>query len=788
MRISMHWLREWLELTESAEEIGHRLTMAGLELEAVEPAAPEATSVVVGKLLDVSPHPEADRLRLCQVDVGLPEPLHIVCGAANVAPDMRVAVALSGARLPGGIHIETHPIRGQVSEGMICSAAELGLEESSEGILPLPDHLEIGVDLRTALALDDFILEVDLTPNRADCLSMLGIARELAVLLDRPFRTPEIQPVPPVVDSFPQLRIEAQAACPVYAARRIEQLDTRAVTPLWMRERLRRAGVRPLYPAVDVTNYVMLELGQPLHAFDADLLGPEIQVRWGAENEKLRLLNGQEIEVRTGDLVIAHDQGPIALAGIMGGSSTAIGPDTQTIVLESAHFVAQAIAGRARAHGLHTDASHRFERGVDPTLPVYALERATALLLAITGGQAGPIVSNGEIPPTHQEKPIRLRLERIPRLLGMAFAAPRIEQILQGLGCRMVRVEPDWEVFVPRSRFDLALEEDLIEELARIHGYTKLPQTLPSGHIPRRSGTVEVLHQRKKLLANLGFFEVVSYSFIAPDWSDAFFPETSTRRLLNPISSDLAVMRAGLWPGLARIAAHNIARQQTDLRVFEYGLVFEHDPTGELRQENRLAGLLCGRLETESWQSQPRNVDFFDAKGVVETLLAAAGITVQFEPSLHPALHDGQSARLVFEGRPVGWLGALHPELVQRLDLLETFVFELDAQLLLRDPTPAFQPLSVYPAVRRDLAFVVDESVSAADILSTIAALQFEELRDVRLFDVYRGKNLGANEKSIALGLILRAFDRTLADAEVEQVTDAIMKALTVRMGARPRS
>lgn len=787
MRISLHWLREWLEIRETPAQIGHLLTMAGLELDALESAGLTFSGVVVGTVLQVEQHPEAKRLRVCRLDDGSDLPRTIVCGAANVAYGMRVALACPGARLPGGVNIERSVVRGIESDGMLCSAQELGLEEASAGILELPTEFSNGEDLWSLLALEDSILELGLTPNRADCLSMLGVARELSVLLNRPLQMPEIPPVTVASDRSVHVAIATPEACPSYAARFLGGVNPAAETPLWMRERLRRAGIRPLYPAVDVTQYVMLELGQPLHAFDADRLGPDVEVRWARATETLVLLGGREIQLSEQDLVIANSSGPVALAGIMGGETTAISADTRSIVFESAHFAPKAIAGRARAHGLHTDASHRFERGVDPTLPVYALERATQLLRDIAGGQAGPVVLGGDIPNAHAEEPVRLRAERIPRVLGIALARTEVQRILTGLGCRVQDLEEGWEVRVPRARFDLNREEDLIEELARIYGYERLPQTLTSRSVPQPLGVAGQLNQRKRLLADLGFFEVITFSFIAPEWSEAFFPRTGPLELTNPISSDLSVMRAGLWPGLVRAAQHNLARQQASIRIFEHGLAFvqrEH----ELQQENRLAGLLCGYAEPENWARGRRQLDFFDAKAVVEALCAAAGVRPEFSPALHEALHDGQTARISIDGQACGWLGTLHPGLRRRFDLPEMFLFELDAKWVTQEREIAFRPLSVYPSVRRDLAVVVDAAVSAADILDAIAHLQLADLRELRIFDVYQGGNLEKNEKSIALGLILRAYDRTLEEKDVETATVAILHALKARLGARPRS
>jgi len=669
---------------------------------------------------------------------------------------------------------------------MLCSAVELGLAESSDGLMDLPADAPVGADFREWLGLDDRILEVDLTPNRADCLGMLGIAREAGVLLGQPVQGPAIESVAPAVDDAIEVRVADEDACPVYAARMIRGLDPNARTPLWMRERLRRCGLRPLHPVVDVTNYVMLELGQPMHAFAADAVGPVITVRFGETGDRLQLLNGNEIEPGPQDLLIVGQDGPVALAGIMGGEHSAVTASTTRIVLESAHFSPRALAGRARVHGLHTDASHRFERGVDPTIPIYAMERATALILQIAGGSPGPVVHAGKIPTAHADDLIRLRRDRITHVLGLALGPTEVERVLAGLGCLVDAVDDGWQVRPLRARFDLTREEDLIEELARIHGYERLPQTLPPATAPVASAEQETIDRRKRELADMGFHEVISFSFVAPDWAEAFYPEVQGLALANPISSELAVMRPGLWPGLVRTAAHNLARQRSDLRLFEYGLRFVPDASG-LRQEARLGGLLCGRAEPEHWQASRRLVDFFDAKGVVESLLANAEGSVRFLPTAHPALHDGQSARVLLDGHGVGWLGALHPSLRERFDVPELFLFELDAVVLSHAHVPSFSSLSAFPAIRRDLALVMDQDVAAGEVLAAVAELDLPVLQETRLFDVYRGKGLGENEKSVALGLILRAFDRTLDESDVNSVTKAVVELLEARFGAKRR-
>ncbi|OOC10863.1 phenylalanine--tRNA ligase subunit beta [Thioalkalivibrio halophilus] len=787
MRISMEWLQDWLQIDETPRELGHRLTMAGLELDAIEAAAPVFHGVRVGRVISVEPHPDADRLRVCQVEAGEAEPLNIVCGAPNVYTGMVAPVAVVGAELPGEFRIKRSKLRGVASEGMLCSAREIGLAEDAEGLLDLPADLEVGSDLRTALGLDDHVLEVDLTPNRADCLGMRGIARECSALLDRPLQVRPAPAVEATLDRRVRVTVDDAQACPIYSGRILEGLDARAPTPLWMSERLRRAGVRPLSAIVDVTNYVMLELGQPLHAFDADRADEVIRVRRGGEGESLTLLGGEQtVELSARDLVIAGETQPLALAGIMGGAASAVDDDTTRVVLECAHFAPRALAGRAREHGLHTDASHRFERGVDPTLVPRAMERATELLLAICGGACGPVETVGDIPSTHDERPITLRAGRIERLLGVALDDGEVERILRALDCV---VEPGgdgtWRVLAPRARFDLEREEDLIEELARVHGYDRLPRTLP-GAVPPVTppGGLKALWEG---LTRRGFHEVISFSFIDREVSQRFYPEVEPLALANPIASDMSVMRPGLWPGLVSTAAWNTARQQYDLRLFEHGLRFVPGASG-LSQEPRLAGLLSGRAMPEHWETASRELDFFDAKGEVETLCGNLAEPLRFRAEKHPALHDGQSARVLAGEQPIGWVGKLHPSLAERFDLgAPVFLFDLDARTVSTDPVAQFRPLSAYPSIRRDLALVVQENVPAGDLLAAIGELELELLRDVRLFDVYQGKGLNPGEKSLALGLILQAFDRTLDDSDVTAVTDAVVAHLESRFNATLR-
>jgi phenylalanyl-tRNA synthetase beta chain len=789
MRISNQWLLEWVDHGLTPEELGHRLTMAGLELDSIEPAAPDFSGVVVGLVRQVAPHPDADKLRVCQVDDGSGESVQVVCGAPNVAEGMHVPFARVGAVLPGDFRIKPAKLRGVSSHGMLCSVTELGLAESSEGLMPLPADLAPGTDVREALGLDDVVLEVDLTPNRADCLGMAGVAREVAALTDRPLMVPGIPPVSAVVDDRFPVSIEAAEDCPVYAGRVVRGVDPGAETPPWMRERLRRGGIRSLGPLVDVTNYVMLELGQPMHAFDLARLDGGIAVRRARAEEKLVLLDGQEITLTGADLVIADENKILALAGIMGGEASGVGQDTRDVFLESAHFAPMAIAGRAREHGLHTDSSHRFERGVDPALPTRALQRATALLCGIAGGEPGPVVETTGAAPK-ETAPIMLRAARIARVLGAAIDEAEVTRMLSALGCHVEPMAGAWRVTPPSFRFDLAIEADLIEEVARVHGYDRLPAAVPplSPELGRMDEARVPLARLRHLMVDLGYQEAVTYSFVDPEWEGLFAPDHRPLGLANPISSELAVMRSSLWPGLVKALRHNLNRQQERVRLFESGLRFVTQDN-EFQQESMIAAVACGPLRPLQWGERARDLDFFDFKGDLENLLGFADGEVRFQASVHPALHPGQSAAVSLNGVPCGWIGALHPELLDRLDLdRAVFVMELSLAVVTRRSVPKFSEQSRFPAIRRDLAIVIDADCPAERVLSSVRELGIPSLRELVVFDVYTGQGVPVGRKSLALGLILQELSRTLTDEEVDEVIEGIIRRLEQDVGATLRA
>jgi len=791
MRLSEQWLREWVSPKLSSEAIAARFTMAGIEVGAIEPVAPGFEGVIVGEILSVASHPSADKLKVCRVDIGKGRELSIVCGADNAAVGLKVPVAMIGAALPGGVRVERADIRGVASEGMLCSEAELGLEQTASGLLVLGGEAPVGEPLRDFLKLDDVTFELELTPNRGDCLSVAGAARELAALTGAPQRKRTVRGVRARGKRRLPVAIRANKECGRYVGRVIEGIDANVLTPIWMRERLRRAGVRSIHPVVDVTNYVMLELGQPMHAFDLTCLTGGIEVRRARPRERLRLLDGKEIDVTTDTLVIADQSGPLALAGIMGGAASAVGAGTRNLFLESAWFSPGTIAGRARAFGLQTESAQRFERGVDPELAPIAMERATELLVAIVGGRAGPVIERRAAAQLPKRRPILLRRERIGRMLGKAMADVVVTTILKRLGMRVTSAAAGWRVTAPSHRFDVEREIDLIEELARVHGYDKIPAQRPllrmhAPQLPEGRGTTAKL---RSVLAARDYQEVITYSFVDPELQGLVGSTEEGPRLANPISADMAVMRTSLWPGLLKTIIHNRNRQLSRVRVFEIGRCFAGG-SAEVIQDSRIGGAIIGAALPEQWGSASRPADFFDAKGDVEALFALSGEPSEFsfERGDHPALHPGQSARLLRRGQAVGWIGRLHPALQSRLDLDEPPVlFEVDLEAVLRAKIPAFREISRYPSIRRDLAIVLPDDVSAKTLLEVAQRVAGNLLVDLQLFDEYRGKGIDSGRKSLALALTLQDSSRTLKEEEVEALMGRLVTAVESELGGTLR-
>ncbi|MCW8933962.1 MAG: phenylalanine--tRNA ligase subunit beta [Gammaproteobacteria bacterium] len=789
MKISQNWLHEWVNPQTDLEEFCATITMAGLEVDSIEPAAGEFTKIVVARVNSVEKHPDADKLNVCKVDAG-GEELQIVCGAPNVREGLIVACATIGAVLPGNFKIKKSKLRGVESSGMLCSEKEMGLTEQADGLMELPVDAPIGTDIREYLQLNDTIIEVDLTPNRADCLSVAGVAREVATLYKSDLNALETTKVAVGTDAKLSVSVTAKQACPRYTGRVIREVNTQATTPLWMVEKLRRAGIRSLGPCVDVTNFVMIELGQPMHAFDLDELKGGIQVRMANVGESITLLDGKEIKATENTLLIADEEKALALAGIMGGEKSGVADKTQHIFLEAAHFNPLAIAGKAREYGLHTDSSHRFERGVDPELPLQALERATELLIGICGGQAGPVVEQTSKADMPQRKPVQLRLERINRMLGIEFEAADIESILNRLGMQLKKQSGGWLVTAPSFRFDIAIEADLIEEIIRIHGYNNIPRKLPT-YQPTMKPLVEAeigLQRIKDILVERGYHEAISYSFVDPKWQAAIDPDIEPVKLANPISADLSVMRTSIWPGLLKAVSHNLNRQQPRVRLFETGLTFVKQD-GELVQNAKVSGAITGSIFAEQWSTEDRKVDFFDAKSDLEAILSAGGLNdVYFEKAQHSALHPGQSAKIFKKNQAIGWIGALHPNTQKKLDIdPPVYVFEVDQKLLLEGAVPVFKPLSKFPEVRRDLAVLVKQEITVEELVKSIKSVTSEIFQEILLFDVYTGVNIEDGLKSVALGLILQGFSSTLTDEDVEKEINKIVTVLNDRYGATLR-
>lgn len=795
MKFSEAWLREWVNPPISAEQLVAQLTMAGLEVDSIEPAAAPLPGVVVGKVLSVEKHPDADKLTVCRVDAGQKDALQIVCGAKNVRAGIAVPTALAGARLPNGMEIKKAKLRGVESSGMLCSAVELGLADASNGLLELADDAVPGTSITDYLQLDDRCIEVDLTPNRADCLSVAGIAREVGVLNKIEVTPPPIATVAASIDDSLVVDIDAPQACPRYIGRVIRGIDARAATPLWMRERLRRSGVRSISAVVDVTNYVLLELGQPMHAFDLKKLHGGIRVRYANSGERIELLDGQTITLDSDTLVIADHKHALALAGIMGGLASAVGDTTDAVFLESAFFAPRAIAGRARKHGLHTDSSHRFERGVDPQLARIAMERATALLLEIVGGQAGPVIEAAVESKLPARRFVTLRAARLEQMLGIAISPREVTDILQRLGMEVGQEGDHWLVRPPSFRFDIAIEADLIEEVARVHGYNELPKTRPVGRLvpAARPAPVQRSANIRQTLVNRGYHEAITYSFISPQAQAMFAPGARTITLANPIADDMSEMRASLWPGLLQALAYNQNRQQGRVRFFEIGLKYSMQGS-DIKEEKYVAGLASGARFAEQWgmdRAANPDVDFYDVKGDLDALLQSSEhpASFHFEAAEHPALQPGRTARIVSQQHgAVGWLGDLHPANARALGLDGRVVlFELRENVLGRESAARFIELSKFPAIRRDLAFIVDQKTESGALRETIVESAEGALVDLQLFDVFHMKGVDSGKKSLAFGLTLQEFSRTLTDREADSLIKRVVAEVSRKHNAKLR-
>ena len=791
MKFSEQWLRELVDLKVDHDSLLKRLNLTGLEVESVENLGAGLARIVVGEIVSAEPHPDADKLRVCQVSVGTGENFQIVCGAPNARVGLKAPLAQVGATV-GTLTIKAATLRGVESNGMLCSAKELGLDSDASGLLELAADASTGASLSDYLGLPDSAIELGLTPNRSDCLGMRGLAREVAAQFATRTTLPEVAAAKPSHDAVPTIRLDAPADCPRYCGRLIRGAAATAVAPLWLRERLRRSGVRSISALVDVTNYVMLETGQPMHAFDAATIDGSIVVRRARAGETLKLLDERVATLADDMLVIADDSKVIALAGVMGGFDTRVTSNTTDVILESAHFAPAAIAGRARKLGLHTDASHRFERGVDPELPRLALERATALLIEIAGGQAGPVVE--ALAPEHlpQRQPVKLRRARIERVLGIAIDDAKVESILRNLGMHIESAADGWMATPPSARFDIAIEEDLIEEVARIHGYEQIPTRDPGGEIHVAVVPEDVVATRalRDQLTARDYNEAISYAFVGASLLEEWGLSDGAIALANPLSAELGVMRTSILPGLVSALAANRNRQQSRVRLFEIGRAYQHGGVVPI-ETPRIAAAAIGSAQVEQWGVPSRTLDVFDIKGDIESLLQLTGASAsEFQTCAGGPdwLHPGRAATLRRADAIVGYYGSLHPQLLKQLDLDDdVYVFELDLEPLTRRHLPEAQTLSKFPSVRRDIAVVLPEEVAYADVEACLRDAVGEQLAQVFLFDRYVGATLPSGMKSIAIGLILQDLSRTLTDQDSDRCMGHAVAALGRGFGATLR-
>ncbi|WP_294828019.1 phenylalanine--tRNA ligase subunit beta [uncultured Gilliamella sp.] len=791
MKFSESWLREWINPEISSEMLADQLTMAGLEVDDVEEVAGNFSGVVVGKVVECKQHPNADKLRVTKVDIGKPELLDIVCGAPNCRQGLTVACATIGAILPGDFKIKAAKLRGEPSEGMLCSYSELGITEDHNGIIELPDNAPLGQDIREYLNLNDVSIDISVTPNRADCFGIIGVARDISAVNNIPMKSLQVESVPATISDTLSIQIDEPKASPRYLGRIIKNINVNALTPLWMKEKLRRGGIRSIDAVVDITNFVLLELGHPMHAFDLAEIEKGIIVRYARKNEKVVLLNGNETELNDQTLVIADHNKILALAGIMGGEKSGVTQSTKDIFLESAFFAPLAITGKAREYGLHTEASHRYERGVDPALQNIAMERATQLIIDICGGEVGPIIE--KISPTELPKPANLQLRRnkIDSIIGYAIDTQKITDILKRLGCKVNYKDEIWSVEAPSWRFDLQIEEDLVEEIARIYGYNNIPNAnlkIESIMKPKPEGQVS-LRRIKYLLVDKGYQEAVTYSFVDPKVQQILHPDFNQIQLPNPISSEMSAMRLSLWTGLLDAVLYNQNRQQSRIRLFETGLRFIPDENCEfgVRQEQMLSGVITGNLYEEHWTLPKKSVDFYDLKGDIESILAILGCAekVRYEKSELSALHPGQSAAIYINDDIIGYFGVLHPEIEKKLSLnSKTLVFEINLAKISNKEVPLAQDISKYPSNKRDIAIVVSNKIPAAEIISECKRAGGEHLIKVNLFDVYQGDNIKEDEKSLAISLILQDKSRTLEEEDITNIVSRCVTALQIRFKA----
>jgi len=785
MQFSENWLRSLVDTDLDSQSLSHALTMAGLEVEEMQPVAAAFNKVVVAKILSAEKHPDADRLQVCKVDVGLAEPLQIVCGAANARAGLIAPCAMVGAELPG-ISIKQAKVRGVESFGMMCSSKELGISAEATGLLELDSDAVVGQDIREYLDLNDHLFTLKLTPNRSDCLSLTGIARDVAAITGAQTRFNAIAPVAAEHAQTKNVAVNESAVCPRYTGRLITGVNTMAATPAWMVKRLERSGLRSISVVVDITNYVLLELGQPMHAFDAAKLHGDISVRFANVGETIALLNDQTIELKADDLVIAGDNGALALAGVMGGKPSSVDDTTTDIFLESAFFTPAVIAGKARRLGFSTDSSYRFERGVDFGNTRNALEYATALIKTLCGGQVGPVTEVMSTLPARDA--VKLRMSRLVSVLGISLTQEKVAQLLTQLGFEFSSAGDVFTVVPPSYRFDITIEEDLIEEIARLHGYDHIPAIAPVAGLNMLAAPEQRLHlnQLRDSLVSAGYQEVVTYSFVDESWERDLVGNPAPIKLKNPIASNLSVMRTSLWGGLLDVLTYNLNRKQERAYLFEIGAVYLQQ-AGAYQETTRVSGLAYGSAKPEQWAAANTEIDFFDVKAHVDGLIGADGShkQVTYEKAEHCALHPGQTAKVLLNGKVIGWLGKLHPKWQQHYDLAKSaYVFELDVDAIVARPLPAYQEVSKLLPVRRDLAIVLDENIAVQTVLSAIHEENIALIADVALFDLYQGKGVPENKKSLALSVLMHDTQKTLTDSDADTAIANLLQLLQIKFDA----
>lgn len=786
MKVSENWLRKWVNPDLDANQLASLLTMAGLEVDSCNPVAGTFDKVVVAEVIACKPHPAADKLSLCEVDNGQGDILNIVCGASNVRKGLKVALAEIGANLPDGFVIKEAKLRGELSQGMLCSLSELGLSDSSEGIMELDEDAPLGCNLRDYFDLNDQVLDIELTPNRADCLSVLGIAREISALTKAPLKStlePSFLLSTSIIHDEKTIHLQEKKACPRFCGRIIRNINTQMKTPLWMRERLRRSGIRSIHPVVDITNYVMLEFGQPMHAYDLNSLQGDVVVRYAKDQEKLKLLDGQEVFLKEDILVIADEAEVLSMAGIIGGKFSAVNENTQDIFLESAFFNPTAIAGVARRYGLFTDSSQRFERGVDPSLQEKALDQAAHWIHELLGGEVGAIFvseSSDNLPP---KRSLLFHPAKVKQVTGMDIPEPIMADILKSLGLCVQQSLSSWEVSIPSYRFDLHLEVDLVEEILRIYGYNLIPCEKMTAVVS--AGTInpfEALSLRlQQFFSARGYHETISYSFVDPDIQETLYPNLDSLKLLNPISPELSSMRLSLLPGLLASMIYNCHRQQASIRLFELGVIFEKSKDGVL-EHPCLGGIMTGDYGSLNWAENTRKFDFFDLKGDLQALFAFLHLpALRFERSEESSLHPGKSARIMLNQQEIGKFGVLHPKITDCFNIQdEVIIFELRLHSMIMNPLTAFKPISKFPKIRRDLSLLADEDLSIGDIEACIRENFYTGwLKTLDIFDVYKGTGIPEGKKSLGIALTLQDDSRTLIDTEINAEMNAIIKRLT---------